>query len=349
MSYQTKISNLQYISISDIDMADWDNIIKEFNGTYYYSAWSNKYTTELSKVYDTENYTLLIKNTKENLAIFPIFVENDNGNKKISYNTINVYSILFNQSLSYSDSMKIIDIYFKELDKLQIKFNIKSAKFQIDPILAIQNNSKFNHINYYLLNHYTDKSELTYVLELDKTIEQLWTNVRKRYRNYINQMKKYDFDIKILNRNNCSKELFEQFLELHISIKGNNRSVKAFEMDYEAIINGSSVVFLFFKDNQIQASLQHYIYENIVIPNSAMQLYDYDEKNYYPYHYIYWESIKYFKEENMKYYYIGNYSIENDTFNPSKKEKNITFFKSGWGGELYPWIKAEKVYNVSTV
>ena len=213
----------------------------------------------------------------------------------------------------------------------------------------MRNNYKFYNLNYYLVDNYNDKSELTYILELNKPIDQLWTNIRKRYKNYINQMKKHDFTIEILDSKNCSKQLFDKFLDLHLSIKGPNRSVKAFEMDYEAITNGTSIIFLFIKDDKIQASLQHYVYEDIIIPNSAMQTYDYSEKNYYPYHYIYWESIKYFKEKGLKYYYIGNYSIENDTFKPSKKEKDITFFKSGWGGELYPLIKAEKVCNGSTI
>jgi hypothetical protein len=59
-----------------------------------------------------------------------------------------------------------------------------------------------------------------------------------------------------------------------------------------------------------------------------------------------WKSIEYLHERGYEYFLNGEQVTENGVFLPTEKEKNLSYFKKAWGGELSPWMKAERIIDV---
>ena len=68
-----------------------------------------------------------------------------------------------------------------------------------------------------------------------------------------------------------------------------------------------------------------------------------DDIKVYPIHYLFWSSIEYFLNKKYKYFWIGEKANKNIK-NLSDIEKNLSFFKEGWGGEEAQWTQVEKKF-----
>ena len=65
-------------------------------------------------------------------------------------------------------------------------------------------------------------------------------------------------------------------------------------------------------------------------------------------HAIIWQAIKYFKENNYKYFELGWQYYGNQLLDyPSEKVKMISYFKRGFGGSSYPLYRGIKYYDKS--
>ena len=187
------------------------------------------------------------------------------------------------------------------------------------------------------LNSFT---EFTRVINLSSSHEYLWQSVRKSYRPLINWGLK-SMDIQIHDNSSITHTIFEEFKLLHIHCsKRQTRSDTSWYAQYKSILSdeaflvsatyqGSYIGFAYFTYNS-----SHCYY--------ASAAYDRDLFDYPIAHSILWRAIMRMKELGISYFEIGtDYPVWlNSSFQSTpQKLRNISLFKSGFGGSLIPIVK----------
>jgi len=331
---------------------EWDDAVTEFNGTVYHSSWFLEYMMVSHQNKEIQNLSFALIYDSKFVAIIPLFIEKINNQWQMSMGEEPIASMLYDITLPQKEILDIFEDIIGHINNLAEEKSCTLSRFHISPLMSIQQS---NHINFYKLfdykevilepNWYIFKCDFSYVINMDVPMDQLYTQIRRRYKSYINKTLKKSRLI-ILDNNTVTKELFDKYVEFYYSIKGQRRSIEAFTKDYEAIKNGIEILFICEYNEKFIGSIAIHQYNNMARYNSALML---KVEDLYPNHLLVWESIKYLKDKHCKYYEIGEQVIDNGMYNLSKKEKDLSFFKSGWGGDLYPWMKAQKEYKLNDI
>ena len=180
------------------------------------------------------------------------------------------------------------------------------------------------------------------IIDLNQDISDLYSSVRKSNKPHINKTRR-ETKCFILDNSNFDQALFDDYVALYLSVKGNRRSLSAFSLDASAIKSGLEVIILCQYNDSIVGAIALHTFNNKARYNSSVQ----DPKInrvIYPNHYLLWKAINYLKDNKYHRFEIGEQINEKDNAKITDKERNLAHFKSGWGGDLVPWLKIQKNY-----
>jgi len=341
------MEGLNFIPYDNFETTQWDKKVIEFDGDINYTSWMIQYNLIYNKHFLAKNFSgVIINKDNEIIALLLLFLENIEGQFQFSIGQNMIQAPLLNKKLKQKEKISLFDFINTYIDNLAKDNSCNLARFQITP---------FNQydINYYSLFGYTEticypdwyifKCPFIYLLNLKEELTYLRSNIRKSFKSLINKTEK-NSNLIILDKNNPDKKVFDKYVQTHYELKGKTRSIEAFEEDYKAICDGLETVLICEQQDIFVGIIVLYTYNKKAIYNSAMQRYDIE--NLYPNHYLMWSAIEYLhKEDKYDTFLIGEQIVENNLYSISKKEKNLSFFKQAWGGNLYPWFKAQKVYR----
>lgn len=345
------IENVKLKKFECFTQEKWDKIVFDLNGDINYSYWFTEYIVHYNQKNNIRNYsTVFYDSNDEVLAIVPLFIETINENNQISIGENAINSPLFNPNLEQKSVVQIYEIIIDYVNELSVEFNSKLARFQI-PSLNMQS------VNYYKLfgfneeirnpDWYIFKCDFSYIITLkNRSIPDIRSKIRKSFKSLINKTKN-DTNLIILDKDNQDRRIFDKYIELHYEIKGKNRTRETFEKDYIAICSGLETILICEYQDKFIGAVVLYTFNKKAIYNSAMQ--KYDTNGLHPNHFLMWESIEYLHKKEYEFFLNGEQVIQSDKYCISEKEKNLSHFKKAWGGELYPWMKVEKLYNVSSI
>mgnify|MGYP000232167296 CR=1 FL=1 len=346
------MNKLNIKSYCEFSPKQWDEVVNLFDGTIYHTSWFFEYMTIYHKNIHIQNYSFSILNDTEVVALIPLFVEKIDNMWQVSMGEESITSVLYDSNLKQKDILSIFQLFTRHIDEIAKEKLCSLSRFNISPLMTV---SRDININFYKLFGYKDqilipswyvfKCDFAYVIDLSMPLEQLYSNVRRRYKSFINKTLKLANHI-ILDQDNLNKEVFCKYINFYYSIKGNRRTSEAFDKDYEAIKNGLEVIFICEYNDKYIGAIAIHQYNNMARYNSALTV---TIDNLYPNHSLVWKSIEYLKKNNCKYYEIGEQVCDNGSYEISKKEKDLSFFKAGWGGDLYPWMKAQKEYSFNDI
>ena len=150
------------------------------------------------------------------------------------------------------------------------------------------------------------------------------SQVRKSYRQFINKgNKKY-----VLNSHLNEKEACALFLDLHKNFYGHPRHERTYEIQQELCQRGIARVFLAMNDMGLcEGGCLWYCYKDMAYYASGV----YPQDNVAQY--LVWESMQMLAREGEAHHYADlGYQGRATT----EKEKNIEFFKRGFGGTDWP-------------
>jgi hypothetical protein len=338
---------MKRILFNDFDKLLWDELVIQFGGSIFYTVWRIKYMETYAIDNNIENHSFVLQKNNEFVALVPIFIETINGKKQISCAEDSVFSPLFSPALSQKTIRQYFSYIIDVIDDLNEKYSLRLAKFQISSLL-VKKNPRIYSNNYYLLHQYQDnllldwyvnKAPFSYIVDIP---EMAKCKIRKRFKQFINLTDKKT-NLIVLNSSNSDKKTFDKYVQTHYQIKGNNRSVENFKMDFQAIKDGQEVVLICEREGNFLGIIVLYLFNNQAVYNSGMQNYELCEKQkLYPMHFLMWKGIEYLKSIQFHDFFVGEQVV--DMLNPSEKEKGISHFKAGWGGDLYPWYKSEKIF-----
>ena len=227
------------------------------------------------------------------------------------------------------------------------KFNCKLARFQYSPLLHKDFSENFfkdfgfvEDIVY--PDWYIFKAKHSLIIDLKKNVDDLYSAVRKSNKPHINKTRR-ETKCYILDSSDFDQSLFDRYVDLYFSVKGEKRSLLAFNQDAKAIKLGLEVLMLCEYNNSLVGAIALHTFSRKARYNSSVQDSKINRK-VYPIHFLLWQAILYLKNQGFKRFEIGEQISDEDANKISDKEKNLFHFKSGWGGNLVPWVKIEKKY-----
>ena len=344
----TKSNKLSLNFFKGFNSKKWDLILNNFNSTVNYTSWFLNYIEVLNSSSEIKNYSFILFYNKKPVAIVPLYVEVIGQNSQISMGQEPINAPIFSSSTPDEKIAKFYEFIINEVDRIAKRYDCILARFHYSPLL-FNNNSE----NYFLKfgygseivdpDWYIFKSNFSYVVDLREPIEVLIKNIRSRYRTNINRTKD-KVNLIILDKLYFDERIFEKYMRLYFQVKGSKRSLEAFKLDEFAIKSGYESLLICEYKNILISAIAIHTHNKKARYNSSIQLYNV-VKSIYPNHFLLKSSIEYLKKNNYELYEIGEQVSLGKSHKVSKKEENLSHFKAGWGGKLFPSIKVQKEFK----
>lgn len=190
-----------------------------------------------------------------------------------------------------------------------------------------------------LENGATPKHFLSNYIDLSLSNETLAANIRKSYKSLINWGKN-NLTLRLLDCHNIVEQDIENFRQLHISVAGRETRQKlTWDLMYEMVVaNEAFMIDGTLDDQLVTASFFMYNKNHCYYGVSASIRELFDKPLL---HASIWMAIEYAKQKQIHWLETGNQYFESSS-NVSKKEIDISLFKRGFGGAIYPKIIIEK-------
>ena len=343
-----EVNSLSTNLFKNLSFDEWDGVLKNFNVSINYTSWFLKYIEVLNAKSRIQNYTFVIYQNDTPIAIVPLYLENIENNWQISMGQEPVFAPVFSKKIGKSELTRYYKYLLLEVDKLAKTFKCKLARFQYSPLLY----NEFSY-NYYkdfgfieditFPDWYIFKAKYSYIIDLNQSVDYLYKAVRKSYKSLINKTRR-ETKCYILDDSNFNQILFDRYVALYISVKGQRRSSSAFSLDAIAIKQGLEVLIICEYNNILVGTIGLHTYNKKARYNSSVQDLKVD-RAIFPNHFLLWQAILYLNNNGFNQFEIGEQVTNSDSVNVSDKDKNLSHFKAGWGGKLIPSVKIQKNYE----
>jgi hypothetical protein len=342
------MDNLIKRPFKEYSFSEWDNLLYFFDGTINYTSWFINYIEILNSSFVIENLTFALFKDNKIIAIVPLYVEKIDGKNQISMGQEPIYAPIFNVNLSHDSLSQYYKYIVTEIERFALQYKCTLARFHYSPLLYKKdNNNYFIEFEYKEIILYPEwyifKSNFSYIINLNMKRELLLKQIRKGHRANISSTKKFT-NLLILDKDSYNQELFNRYLALYYQVKGvGARSIEAFKLDSVAIKSGFEAIMLCEYKGKLIGAIAIHLFNKKAKYNSSAQLYHVD-KGIYPNHFLLFSAINYLKEKKVVLFEIGEQVSPSEMYQLSKKEKNLSHFKAGWGGDLKPYMKAQKEF-----
>ncbi len=307
--------------------------IKENNSSCRYTPLFWEYSRFYSKNLIADLSFILLRDKKPVALVF-LPLEKWEKQPSISINGSYVQSPLYRDE-------KIEKEVFNQIDLLAQKNSVAQIKFSLDPLVAGNN---FNILRKY---GYLDSSSSDSLLNLKLSINKLWHNVRRGHQYDINRIiKNKDFEIVVVDHNKRGFSAHQSYVDLHHRCAGKTtRNKKTFDLQYKMLQNNQAAIFQLKYKTKPVGYCYFFHYKKGVIYASAAD--DPDFTGFPVYHSLIWKAIEYYKNHGFEYLELCEpcgYRIQFDHY-LDEKQKNISRFKRGFGGQMIPLFKGIKYYD----
>lgn len=312
--------------------------IEKKRNLWRYSFLWHEYKKKYSDKHFIKDFSFIITEGKNILCFCPIFLEDVNGVFQLSYAGGFQSAPLIFENKEEAYKKKIERICFQKIDEIAKKN--KALKAMI--IADVPFEWKFNHFQQFGFNEYSIQ---TSIINLKDDEAKLWSNLRSRYKQYINKAKR-EFEIIVVDAKKPSFKLHEIYRHLHFLASGKHtRSKETFNLQFEMLKSDNAIFIGLQKKSKIYA-ISYFLHdEEFAYFASAAD--DPNLKTNIPLeHLIMWEAILYYKKRGLKYFETGWQQFGTQFFDfPSQKDKDISFFKRGFGGEIVSLYRGIKYYD----
>lgn len=170
------------------------------------------------------------------------------------------------------------------------------------------------------------------IIDLKVDEKQLKRGIRKSFHSLINwglnEMK-----IQVYDHSNIKWEIVDDFRLLHIKeAKKETRSINTWRKQFDAILRGNAFCITAHLRNELVSAAYFIFSDKVCYYGSSASNRDLFEKPLS--HAVIWTAILESKKKGAKLFNIGStYEFKTNAL-ASKKEKNIAYFKEGFGGKL---------------
>jgi len=183
---------------------------------------------------------------------------------------------------------------------------------------------------------FTPNITFVQIIDLTKSEEKLWSELRKGYKSSVTWAKK-NMSIALYDHQAITSDIYESFRNLHIAAAGREtRSVETWKTQMDMVHNKEAFVIVgTMGDEVVTAALFLYNKEKCFYGVSASHP---NMSNKPLSHIILWNAIVHSGSLGCDYFEIGEQLFDGQLIDgkaPSNKELSLSFFKKGFGGRTY--------------
>ncbi len=318
-------------TLNNTDNEFWENLdkfrIKHIDISPFYTESYFSYQVEYCKSrnsYISHESSIFVHNDKPLCAYLFLVNKNEDGTFECNYGS-EIPGLIF---IEDEIDKKILSEFIKQLSSLKQSFTNLKFTFPLSNKLnkgyeEIIKNFKFTH-----------KTNWARAISLEKGENQLWVELRKSYKSVINKGIR-EQKILLVDHINFNKNILKEMQELHYKVSGRiTRSNKTWELQFDSIKKDFGFVFCSLNNKNLLAAV--YFIKSSINAYYSVGIFTKEakEKNYG--HCLIWKAIQYCKLRGLKICELDmsiNFNLED---NKDEKLRTISYFKSGFGGDIYP-------------
>lgn len=333
---------MQIIKFSENQRENWENFcLKSNDAWFWHTARWIKYILSHQSESEALDLSFFIEENNQIKAIVPLISANVKQEGKIyrefSFSGWANPTPAIDNSLSEIEREIIFNAILGEIDRLAQKEKASFVRFVNAPLSI---NSLNNEVFLPVFDkfNYVDLSVYSQIINLGKTENELWNNLRRNHRRLI----KNNSQIKILffDSKNITPEIFKKYEEMHFLSAGRKtRPHLTFDFMYGWIKNNLGFLTAAELDKKYVGFEYFLTYKNNAFASSIAT--DSSCENQSIRHLMEWKSILWMKEQGLSFFEIGYQPYSS----PTDKQLNISHFKKGFGGLIVPMFMKEKKYN----
>lgn len=238
---------------------------------------------------------------------------------------------------------QILEIFMNALDEIANKFNLMIIDGYSTPQDQLIDDE---YLKTFRKNGYKIENFITFVFDLNKSLEDIWMNVKRYTRTNVKRAPKRNITIKELK----SKEELKKFYDLAAKwgkTKGlkNNFSYSSLTDDWKKIEGKIDKFFLAYQDKELISAIRLSYFNGIASPTQVLSSYTKVASLGGPT--LTWHAIKWAKESGLRIYDLTggkappkNKETEKDY---EKQWQSLLTYKRKWGGEEIPYYHFVKI------
>lgn len=327
---------------------EWDKFCLESDDAWFWHTtdWL-EYTLHLRPELKSQSKSFLMMNNSVPIAICPLILntvsEGEEEYNAFSFDRSHGSIPALKNGLVPKQRERILKLIFSRIDDLAVEYNVKICLLKFSPLAPTFYQK--NQYNYLMKFGFLNTSLNTQLLDLTDDLNQIYKKMRKGHRYDIHKGEK-TFEVNIYDKNNMTKEIFDQYKVLHHKTSGRvTRPLITFEMMYHWVLEGKAILCgASYKGKYVDFALI-IIYKDGAFYGSASD--DPDAETDVPSsHVLQWRIINWLKENGFRLYEIGLQQFSAQLYDfPSEKDKTISFFKRGFGGLTTSVFSGEKFHS----
>jgi len=251
-----------------------------------------------------------------------------------------------------SEKNKILDVFFQAMEKVIEKYNL----IILDGYSAPQNlNIDQAYLKKFQSNGFKIEEFVTFVFDMNKTVEELFRNVQKYMRVNVNRAKKRGINVIEIKSKNQLNDYYN-LEKKWISTKGITTEEYEYDLekDWGKIDTGNEKIFLAYQNEEVISGLRINYFNKIASPVRVLSTYSNLTSLGGPA--LTWHAIEWSKKSGMKIYDLtgGEASPKNKNkiFAYEKKWGNLLKYKRKWGGNeqaYFHFIKVRKSFKYKMI
>jgi len=241
--------------------------------------------------------------------------------------------------------IRILQTLILALEEFSLKNNLVIIDGYTPPMDILVNKE---YLNEFIINGYRNENFTTFVLDLSKSLEEIWNNVSKKAKNDVTRAKRRNVTVKEIKN-------YEDFIDFRKLIKvwGETKGIdiseqnEFVEKDWELYQKGIQKFFLAFQENEVISGLRVGTFNGIAYTHQVLNTYS--KSTSLGGSLLTWYAIEWAKNNNMRIYDLSGVKSEPKNSTELKKHnsqwKGLTEYKKKWGGdelEYYHLIKTRK-------
>ncbi len=327
---------------NELKRKEWNQYLELIEGSTHYHEWDwIQYLLSFNKTLSHDSFILFDSYSKP-LAVCMLAQSESEGKKVLSFGGGLCGTPGFSR-MPPSQARKVISFVYSKIREYCNEKKIERVMLMGHPVTAesIKKKSIISENSLIpLKENYMCSFSNTVIIDLNKSEEDLTSNLSQSKRKLIRKAKKAGVVVEIYNKNRNAEKILETTLEMQqqhfISAGRKTRSDETWKKMASSAIEGNGSLFVAYWENKPISYLFCGEYFESAFGWSQVNVEEF-ERDLSPRHTLEMEAILYYKKSGYSFYEVGElYSRADLFYRPTDKELSIGHFKEQFGGGLFP-------------
>jgi len=323
---------------------EWDQFCRDATDTWFWHTtdWLD-YSLSYSEHANAESLSFLVTYAKGIQGICPLVLTDDGDHRELSFGGGYGPAPAVADETTGVTPETVEEKLFEEVDRLAREHDVDRVAFDVSPLAPAHRASTRSH-NPFRSFGYLDTTIHTRLIDISQPTDALWDGLRDTYRHEI-ETATDDLTTTVYDETTVTRDVFDAYQALHRKDAGEQtRPQQTFDLMYEWIQDGFAVLVGAEHDGDF-VEFAYFLREkdNVYYSSAAS---DPDVTGLSSGHLVQWRAIEWMHEEGCEYYEVGHqYYGPQVSSESTAKERDISFYKRGFGGFDVPLFRGEKFYD----